>query len=75
MQRGVVVLGRRVSFNVVSFHGFENLLGLFYVTTPSETQTILRRMLGFLLDNECERMWKEAFVVYLIAVAAFVYKN
>ena len=36
----------------------------FYVMTPSEAQTILRRMVGCLLDNECEGIWKEAFVVY-----------
>lgn len=64
MQRGVVVLGRQMSFNIWSFHDFENLLGFVYVTTPSEAQTILRRMVGCLLDNEWERMWKEAVVVY-----------
>ena len=64
IQRGVVFLGRQVSCNIWIFHGFENLLGLVYVTTPSEAHTVLRRMVGRLLDNELERMWKEAFVVY-----------
>jgi hypothetical protein len=49
MQRGVVLLRGQVCFNIWSFHDFEN---------------VLRQIVGWLLDNEWERMWKAAVMAY-----------
>jgi hypothetical protein len=40
-------------------------LSMFYVVTPEVAKTAQRRTVGWLTNNELERMWKEPAVTYL----------
>jgi hypothetical protein len=57
---------RQTGVRVPSSSAVECFLFLMYLTTPSVPRTVQRRTVGSLVNNELERMWKEAVVARFV---------